>query len=298
MSIRDKNELLVSEIPEYMANRLKVKTNYNPYLAKDQVTQAAIKTVEDIQVYHKKIRSIRLLGDILKDKSIKKRTRKRVAKDVYRLWHKEFKSEFKEERNFHIDHIKKVKRKKITYVHQITINTLGATTLLLLLISHRFSLLTHIPILGRFFRDFYRAMERPLWNNAIVGLVYLSLFTTLYYIVLKTYYNILRDVGGNAEGYIIKMFKRILNKYRVQHRILKKHLKKFAGSRFYKQPYRIKKIYDPKIVLSKLEDYRQYIDEKMNHYKRYDILLRISGYLLKFFIVLSIAYIGWAYFSN
>lgn len=278
-------------VPTLLEERVKVKSNHNPFHSAKNSVWIDVSRIEDIPVYHRRLKEVRRLIDILKDQAIKKRVRKRIAKDVLKQWNRDFKAMYKSERAFHLDRASVLKSKKVRLIDVGKMTLFASLTLFFLLISNRWSFLSKIPLLGRLFTHIYHFLDTPHWNNLVVLLTYASLFTTLYYLVIRSYYNLVRNIGSQAEGYVRKSFRKIKRKYKGQYRLLKRHLLKLASSRYYKKTLRIKQIYSPQESLEKLNHYIEYLTERLKQFEKRDIILQIGGIGCHIVVFGGIAYL-------
>jgi hypothetical protein len=280
---------------ELSSQKVKVYTNFNPYLSKGMENQVSIKTLEDIKVYHKKLDETRLLGECLKDKQVKKRHRRRVIKDVLKHWEREFKDESEEQKKLLLEKTGRLKKRRIRKIRKLPIYLTTLVAILGLLLSNQLKIMTKIPFFGKHVVKLYEILEVPRNQNILVGLTYLALFTALYILTIRTYFNQSRTVGANAEEFITKEFIKIHKRYKKQHKELKQHMFKYMKSRFYKQSYKIKRVYDPQNVLIKLEEFGNYINEKMALFSKYYFVLLLMNLILKMSVLSLTIYFGYLY---
>lgn len=285
-----KKTLSPDQVPMLIEDRVKVQTNYNPFQSRRDSVWVDVSRLEDIIVYHRRIKETRRLIDILKDQALKKRIRKRVAKDVLKHWDKEFMKIYKSERHYHFDRAAALKSKKFRSIAIKKIFLFGGLTLFFLVLSFRWAFLSNLPLLGRLFSYIYRTIDEPHWNNVLVLLTYVSLISTLYYLVLRTYYSLMRDLGAQAEGYVRKSFRKIKRRYRDQYRELKRHLLKLVRSKYYRKTFRMKQIYDSQEALRQLNDYLTYLTDRVRSFQRQDILLQLGGMLCHLVVFGGLAY--------
>lgn len=278
-------------------NKLKVSTNFNPYIASGIDTHASVKYIEDITIYHKKIKESRLIGELSKDKNVKPRHRKRIVKDALKYWEKQFKSDAEYQKNLMLEQSRKFKKRRIKKIGKLYIYFFALITILGILVSNQISYLanTKIKFIGRFFTNMYDMIQTPEYNNIIVGLTYLALFATLYIIVLRTYLDETRKVGSNSEKFIENEFKKLYKRYKEQHKLLKKHMLKFVKRKYYKTHYKIKKIFDPQTVIKKLDQYNSYIKEKINFFQKFYYLFLFLNFVLKVSVIGLTIYLGIQY---
>jgi hypothetical protein len=282
---------------ELSSQKVKVYTNFNPYVSKGVENQVSIKTIEDIKVYHKKLDETRLLGDCLKDKQVKKRHRRRVIKDVLKHWEREFKDESEYQKNLLLEKTGKLKKRRIRKLSKLPIYLSFLVATLGVLLSNHLKMMTRIPLLGKHVVRLYDILEVTRNQNILVGLTYLALFTALYILTIRSYFNQSRTVGANAEEFINKEFLKINKRYKKQHKELKQHLFKYMKSRFYKQTYKIKRVYDPQNVLIKLEEFGNYINEKMTLFSKYYFGLLLMNLILKLSVLSLTIYFGYLYIT-
>jgi hypothetical protein len=134
-------------------------------------------------------------------------------------------------------------------------------------------------------------------NRSLVLLTYVALFTALYLIIIKIYFNETSQVGGNADGFINDTYRTLQRKMKKQHKAIKSHLHKYRKSKFYKKHYPIKRILDPQSVFLKIEQYSHYVNEKLARFSNYYLILLLVGFLLKLTVIGWVLYIGYAYMT-
>ncbi len=274
--------------------RLKVYTAFNPYFSNDN--QIEITTLEQVFFFHKKIGSTRVLGEFAKDASVKKRKRKKVFKDLLNFWDSEYHKQIEAQKNQLLKKTTGLSRKRIKTIHYLFVNLLIFISILAILLSRKVSYLTNFPFIKNYVRNFYTMIEKPFHHNLLIFLIYLSIMTILYIIVLRTYFETLKKVGTNAEAFINNEFKKINFSFIAQQKKIKKHLLK-SVNKIYKKNYNINKVFDPNVLIKKLEGYSEFIEQKVIKFrKKYRMLLFIQ-FLLKLSVISIIAYIGYNYYN-
>lgn len=280
---------------EAINKKLKVYTPFNPYFSKD--TQVEITTLEQVCFYHKKMGASRVLGEVVKDKKIRKGKRRKIVKDLVKYWDKDFKENIDLQKKMMLEKTSKIKSKRIKKIRFTFVYLFTLLCIISIFLSKRVSYLKKTPFIKNYVSNFYIMIETSLYYNLLIILIYLSLITVLYIILLRTYFDILRKVGSNAESFIIDEFKKINNNFTIQQKKVKRHLLKITNSHN-KKSYHIKKIFDPNLVLSKLSGYSQHVEKKIFDFrKKYHWLLLLQLLLKACTLGLAI-YLGYVYYNN
>ncbi len=290
--IVDPNDTLAQEA---ISKKLKVYTKFNPYFSKD--TQVEISTLEQVFFYHKKLRGSRVLGEVLKDKAIRKGKRKRVVKDLVKFWDKEYKENIELQKKLMLDKTKKIRSKRIRHIHYFSVYLFTLITIFAILISHPLGYIDKIPYINTFFNSIYIMMEEKFYHNLLIVIIYAAIISILYIIILRTYFELSRRVGANAEAFINGEYKKINNNFFKQEKKIKHHLLK-SVNRFYKQQYQVKKIFDLNAIIVKLEEYTVHVENRIiNFRKKYHWLLFIQ-FILKLCVYGMTFYLGYKFYHN
>lgn len=269
-----------------------VKTNFNPYLATDPEVSVGIKVLEDITVEHSKLQSPRLLKDILQDQLMRTRTKKRICKDVLRLWEIEYKRAEGLNKTEVLETTATIKNRKIKQTSTLTLFAYILLSIVAILIAAKTPSLTEIPGFGKYIGQFYQTMSDSLINLLVILLAYTSLFTVLYILVVKTYFKETKSLGTMAEKYLNAKFSKLNHAFKKQHKALKRHL---LGNIKRKkiQTYRIKYIYSPSTFIEKVKQYHAYIDERFTHFSKLYYLLLFFSLVLRLGMIGMVAYIAY-----
>ncbi|QVK18812.1 hypothetical protein KHQ81_03620 [Mycoplasmatota bacterium] len=280
---------------EAMKRKLKVYTPFNPYFSKD--TQVEITTLEQVYFYHKKLVNSRVLGEVVKDKKIRKGKRRRIVKDLVKYWDKDFKENIEFQKKMMLEKTTEIKSKKIKKIRFMFVYLFSLICIISIFLSKRVSYLKKTPFIKDYITNFYIMIETPLYFNLLIILIYLSLITVLYIILLRTYFDILRKVGSNAEVFINDEFKKIFDGFVTQHKKVKRHLLKTTNAHN-KKSFKIKKIFDPNVVLKKLTGYSQHVEKKIIDFRKKYHWLLFFQFLLKAGTLGLTIYLGYIYYNN
>lgn len=273
--------------------KTKVYSNFNPYYIKEN--QLEIIEIEQIIIYHKKIKQTRMLGEFLKDEKVKKRVRKKVIKDLLKYWRIDFYNKMQNEKEELLSKTKKVK--KIRRVPYIFVFLCGIIFILSLFINSKVTYLTRVSFIGKYISQLFVILDEPLYNLFFIGLTYLSLITILFIAIIKTYFIIFRNTGYNVEGYINTEFKKIEKNYQEQEIKVKKHLIK-SLRKSYKKSFNIIKTFTTTAIINKLNDYSKTMENKVEQfYKKYYKLLFVQ-FLLIIGVLGLTGYIGYIFYIN
>jgi len=288
----DPNDTLAQEASN---KRLKVYTEFSPYFSKD--TQVEIATLEQVYFYHKKIASSRVLGEFVNDKKIRRGIRKKVVKHLVKFWDKDFKDNIDLQKKMMLDKTAKLNSKKIKRIHFTFVYLFTLICIISIFLSKRINFLKKTPFIKNYVSKFYVMIDIPFNYNLLIVLIYLSLTTILYIVLLRTYFDVLRKVGNNAEKFIIDEFNKVHANFIVQQKKIRSHLLKSIRT-YYKKSYHIKKILDPNVVLTKLEGYSLHVEKKISDFrKKYHWLLFVQ-FLLKVSVLAIAIYLGYIYYNN
>lgn len=293
-----KTKVVVAEslTHEGLTKNAKVLVRFNPYLANNGKSKIEIKNIEQIPFYHKKIKDTRILGEFLKDKRFSRYKRKKVIKDILKFWEKEFKETTDLHKNEMLEKTNKIKKKKIRKFTKVYIKLFGFICIVAILISERLSFLNKVPIINDFLMNFYKLLDDVKYNNMLIGLIYLSLIACLYIIVIKTYFDETKKVGVNATNFINEEYMKLNKNFIKQQKELKKHLIHYMRGIFYKQQFKIKKLYDPQLVIDKLNNYGKFIENRFAQFSKHYYLLLIVSFLLKLSVLGLAGYLGYIYY--
>lgn len=273
--------------------KTKVYSNFNPYYIKEN--QLEIIEIEQIIIYHKKIKQTRMLGEFLKDEKVKKRVRKKVIKDLLKYWRIDFYNKMQNEKEELLSKTKKVK--KIRRVPYIFVFLCGIIFILSLFINSKVTYLTRVFFIGKYISQLFVILDEPHYNLFFIGLTYLSLITILFIAIIKTYFIIFRNTGYIVEGYINTEFKKIEKNYQEQEIKVKKHLIK-SLRKSYKKSFNIIKTFTTTAIINKLNDYSKTMENKVEQfYKKYYKLLFVQ-FLLIIGVLGLTGYIGYIFYIN
>ncbi len=291
----DPNDILAQTA---ISKKLKVYTDFSPYFSKD--TQVEISTIEQVQFYHKKLYGSRVIGELVKDKNIRRGKRKRILKALVKFWDKDFKENIETQKNIMIEKTTNLRRKRVKRIGHL-FSTLFSIICVLAIFFSQQKLVDNkyfvdAKFIGKYLSQFYTMLDEPLYYSLLVSLVYLSLVAVLYIICLRTYFNILRKVGTNAERFITDEFKKINTSFSQQQTKIRSHLLK-STRRLYKKNYKIKKIFDPNTVLGKLDGYSKHVEEKVLRFRKKYHWLLFLHFLLKVSVLGLTVYIGYNYYN-
>ncbi|MDF2699391.1 MAG: hypothetical protein K0Q49_947 [Haloplasmataceae bacterium] len=266
-------------------SNLKVIVNYNPYFYEE--TQISVNTVEQITFEHKKLNGTKVLGEFLKDKNVSKFNRRSILKDILKFWDKDFKAKLNSQKEDLLNRTESVKKKKVKKFDFASIYAFAFICVLGIMIQVNLFNSTKIKQL----------LYRPLYNNILIGLIYFTLIACLYMILIKSYIEAFRFVGNGSKKFIYQEFKDIKRNFNLQHKELKSHLFKYVNINSYKQPFKLKKIYDPQFVLTRLEKYRFYISDKLSQFSKNYYVILIVAFFFKLIVLGLIIILGISYMN-
>lgn len=277
---------------EAFERKLKVYTDFNPYFEKN--LNYEVTTIEQVQFYHKKLKHSWVLGDFLKGRKQSAGFKKKVIKDLLKFWEKEFLEQIEYEQSRMLAKTTKINRKKIkkirfTFVYiAVIISALG------MVITRKVSFFETIPYLAKYFTSLYQMMDIPLYYNLVISIIYLTVILILYKMILKNYFETLRNMGANAESFISKEFKKIKHSFQTQQKKLRTHLLK-SRRNSYKKQYKITNLFDPNTIINKLENYSKNVETRYVKFRRTYFWLLLLHLLLIVGIIGITGYIGYQY---
>lgn len=277
---------------ETFEKKLKVYTDFNPYFEKN--FHSEIDTIEQVSFYHKKVKQTRALGDFLKDRKHSPGFKKKVIKDLLKFWEKEFREHIDFEQSKMLQKTSKVNRKKIKKIRFIFAYIAIIVSAIGMIITRKEKFLETIPFIGKYFTSLYQMIDNPLYHNLLISLVYLTIILILYKMILKTYFETLRNMGANAESYISKEFKKIKTNFQGQQKKLRTHLLKSRRKGF-KKTYKINNIFDPNVMINKLENYSKNIETRYTKFRKKYFWLLLFHFLMILGIVGITGYIGYQF---
>lgn len=260
-------------VQQAIRENAKVYTEFSPYFFKD--TQIGVSTIEQVVFYHRKLIQPRVLGEFVKDNKETSRKRKRIIKDLLKFWDKDFKKNMDVHKQMMLHKTPKIKRKKVKKIHYGWV----------------YSFI--VICVGTIFLS--KTLNESTVNKLLLSsLIYVSLIASLYIMILNNYFDVLIKLSQNSEKLITNEFKVINRNFSGQQKALKRHLMK-SLRKSYKQKYHIKNIFDPNMVIEKLNKYSYNVDTKVVDFQKKYHLLLLLVFLLKVIVLSLTCYLGFIY---